>query len=171
MKKKVPNFKAPKGYFEGFMDRLKDRMEEKSPIIPEDDGFAVPEGYFEDFPDRLSEKLPQPKARVIQFKPWMYAAAAGVALLALIPWNSGAPVEEQFDLAYSELEAYWEEADLEFAAFEITEYENINLEALTVDNPEVESEELLDYLDLQLEPEDQENLLEEDLILDYDEEL
>lgn len=171
MKKKVPNFKAPKGYFEGFMDRLKDRMEEKSSIIPEDDGFSVPEGYFEDLPERLNQRLHEPKGRIVQFKPWMYAAAAGIALLALIPWNSGTADEDQFDLALSELEDYWEKADLEFAAFEIAEYENINLEALTVDSPEVKSEVLLDYLDLQLEPQDQENLLEEDLILDYDEEL
>jgi len=171
MKKKIPNFKAPEGYFEGFMDRLKDRMDEKSSIIPEDDGFAVPEGYFDHFQEHLNERLPKSTGRLIQFKPWMYAAAASIVLFALTPWNWGTAEEDPFDLAYSELESYWEEADLEFAAFEITEYENINLEALAVDNPAVESEVLQEYLELQLDLQDQETLFEEDLNLDYDEEL
>lgn len=169
MKKKVPNFKAPEGYFEGFMDRLKDRMDEKSSIIPEDDGFGVPEGYFESFGDHLQEKLPQ-QGRLIQFKPWMYAAAAGIALLLLIPFTNNEP-EQNFELAKSELEEYWEEADLEFAAFEISESSEWNPETLIVENPDLETDELQHYLEQELDLEDQEHLMEEDLILDYDEAL
>ena len=175
MKKKVPNFKAPDGYFEGFMDRLKDRMEEKNPIIPEEDGFGIPEGYFEEFGDRLKNSLPpaeQTKGRVLKFQPWMYAAAAGVALLWVL-FNQNNSVDESLDftdLAFSELEAYWEETDLEFSAFELGDWNEADLEALSAGNSELESEELLDYLELELEIEEQEHLYNTEIIQDNDEE-
>ena len=175
MKKKVPNFKAPDGYFEGFMDRLKDRMDEKSPLIPEEDGFGIPEGYFEEFGDRLQNSLPpaeQAKGRVVKFQPWMYAAAAGVALLLLLfnqNYSSDKPLDFT-DLAYTELDAYWEETELELTALELSDWDEADLEALSAETLELESEELLDYLQLELEIDEQENLYNTELILDNDEE-
>ena len=173
MKKKIPNFKAPDGYFEDFMGRLKDRMEEKSPIIPEDDGFTVPDGYFENFGERLNEVIPPSlaKSKLIKLQPWMFAAAASVALLVFIPWGSSSEEQLDFtDLAFADLEAYWEEADVELTALEINNWTEEDLELLSMDSAELESEELLEYLEMELEPEEQENLYNNDLILESDEE-
>lgn len=45
----------PEGYFEGFYDRLKDRLdaEDAQPELPVEHGFRVPEGYFRQFPERI----------------------------------------------------------------------------------------------------------------------
>ncbi len=49
-------FKTPEGYFEGLPDRLMDRISEKGPRIPENDGFRVPDGYFEGLHDKILAK-------------------------------------------------------------------------------------------------------------------
>jgi len=55
MKKNDKNnaFNTPEGYFEGFTDRLLNKIREEHAYFPGENGFKVPEGYF----DTLNKKV------------------------------------------------------------------------------------------------------------------
>lgn len=171
-KDKNNKFKTPEGYFEGFHDRLMDRIQseenpEDTSVIPKSDGFAVPKDYFEQLTEKVVSKAHPKEGKVVQLKSYrnLYYALTGVAAVLLLffglTWNSSPEIGFE-DLANAEIDAYFEDTDFDLSTFDIAEV--VPLEQI----------ELNDVLDHTL-PED--NILEylnenvgdiEDLNLDYD---
>ncbi|WP_222984490.1 hypothetical protein [Flagellimonas meishanensis] len=173
-KDKKNSFNTPEGYFEGFHDRLMDKInqeeiEEISVLIPESDGFVVPDDYFETLSEKLTVKLAKTQSgKVIQLKPYkkfFYAAAAVAAVILLIfvpTWKSDTPIAFE-DLASTEIETYLNSSALDMSSYEIAEV--ISLESLELNDvleSELEEQNILDYLNENVED-------IEELNLDYSE--
>ncbi len=159
-------FKTPEGYFERFNERLMDRIAKDSDhrIIPESDGFAVPEGYFEGLPPKIASRLKNNGAKVVQLnrhKRFFYAAAAVAAIIALaLAVNIDRSTEIEFnDLASSDITDYFENTDFNLTTNEIAELlpiEDIALSDIT--EVPLEEENILEYLDENIEDIDELNL-------------
>ncbi|SDQ66180.1 hypothetical protein [Flagellimonas zhangzhouensis] len=158
MKKDSKNrFNTPEGYFENFNERLMDRihkeeMGETGSLIPKSDGFRVPDNYFKEVTPAILSKTKEEKPKVFQLKSYSsfyYAAAAIAAIFILffnITKNTTTPDINFDDLASTELDAYFEKADLNMTSYEIAEVAAFN---------ETELNDLL-Y-----------NNLEDDIIIEY----
>ncbi|MDF0716314.1 hypothetical protein PY092_09160 [Muricauda sp. 334s03] len=154
---KKNSFNTPEGYFESFNDRLMDRIQkekaqEGGSIIPKTDGFAVPVGYFNEVTPTVLSKINTKKTKVIPLKTnrrFYYGVAAVAAIFILmfsLIWESNPEPISFDDLANAEIEAYFENTDLEMTSYEIAEV--VSLEEI----------ELNDILD---------NDLEDDIIMEY----
>lgn len=167
------NFQTPEGYFESFNERLFARLdaEEGEPntdFLPKTDGFAVPEDYFESLPTKIIEKTIESTPKVVRLQPkrrFYYSAAsvAAIFVLALLIFQNNEPAPTFEDLASSDIDAYFEENEIELSSYELAEVINIeNISVADMTEEDLQGEEILEYLD--------ENLDEiEDLNLDYDE--
>lgn len=123
--KNSENFKIPEDYFEGFENRLKEKITQDIGL-PSDSGFSVPEGYFENFEDRLLEKLDTPETKVIKLRPYKkywYTAVAVAAVLAIALYiNIGSEKELSFeDLAHTEIENYFDSYEIGLSSYEIAD--------------------------------------------------
>ncbi len=146
-------FKTPKGYFEGFNDRLMDRISEESSNIPEGEGFTLPDDYFESVHDNILNKIESEKTKVISLNPYKkyYYAVASIAAVVLIVfglnWNT--PEILTFEgLAEADIEFYFENNEYELSAYEIAEV--IPLDELEINDiltSRFEEENVIDYLD------------------------
>ncbi|WP_190809116.1 hypothetical protein [Flagellimonas sp. S3867] len=166
------NFKTPEGYFDSLHDRLMDKINQQETgtedsIIPKSDGFTVPEGYFGHLPKKIFSKIDQKEPKVIQlksYKKFYYGAAAIAAVFLLIfglNWKTETPIAFE-DLASAEIDAYFENTELDFSFYELAEVVAIdNLSFNDVLEDQLEDENILEYLD-----ENVEHI--EDLNLDYD---
>lgn len=166
------NFKTPEGYFDSFHDRLMDKINEQEmgteeSIIPKSDGFTVPKDYFEQLPEKVISKIDQKQPKVIQLKSYkkIYYGAAAIAAIFLLVfglnWKTDTPIAFE-DLASAEIDAYFENTELEFSSYELAEV--IAIDELTVNDVlenELEEDNILEYLDENVED-------IEDLNLDYD---
>ncbi len=113
--KKQSDKNIPEGYFEGFYDRLKTRMEvdEMLSSFPRTEGFGVPEGYFDSLTDRIVERIQYHDRPVYRLRPyrWM-AATAAVAAAVILIWKIGLQTDTPAsdvsfgDLASVEVEEY-----------------------------------------------------------------
>ena len=155
MKKKDKNngFKTPEGYFEGFTDRLLDKIREERTYVPGKDGFKVPEGYFDALSKKVADRTFGKKGNVVQLHPYRkyYFAAASIAAVALvilgIQWNkTDLPTFE--NLASTEIERYLEDSDLGLSSYEIAEA--IPIETLEVNDildEKLDEDNIIDYLE------------------------
>ncbi len=158
-------FKTPEGYFDTFHERLMDKINEEetaqeTSLIPKSDGFGVPDKYFDTF------KVEPEQVKVVQlksYKKFYYAAASIAALFILffgLTWKADAPITFE-DLANAELDAYFESTELNMSTYEIAEVMSLsNLEINEVFDNTLEDENILEYLDENVED-------IEDLNLDY----
>lgn len=150
------SFKTPEGYFENLSGRVLDKMDPSHELysgpIPKTDGFGVPETYFATVSQKLIAQTPLPKTiSIFSPKRYYYAAAAVVVLFVSvlvfkIYGDTSKPLNFQ-DLAYSEIDTYWEEIELDISTDEIAEA--LSLEQEQVDElfaTSLENENLLDYL-------------------------
>ncbi len=157
-KYKKEDFKTPGRYFEGFTDKLLDKIAQEDLNLPEKEGFAVPTGYFEKLDKEIVNKLSEEKQpKVIQlrsYKKYYYAVASVAAVLLLIfviPWNSNRALTFD-DLAKTEIEAYFENTDLELSSYELAEalpVEDLQVEDFLENT--VDEENIMDYLDENLD--------------------
>lgn len=151
-------FKTPEGYFEGFTDKLLDRIStskdnQHNPLLPKSDGFIVPDTYFEGLNSNIQEKLNQDKTKVIPLNPrpkYLYYAAAVAALILMaigIRFTNSA--EPSFEgLAKAEIEIYFENTDFDLSTYEIAEVIPVDdLEISDVLENQFEEENIIDYLD------------------------
>ena len=172
-KKDEHNFKTPEGYFESFNERLMQRLqneeaEEKLSFLPKSDGFKTPKAYFEGVEDEVLSKLTEKKGKVITLRPYrkyLYGATAVAAALILffnLNLETQTPVAFE-DLASAEIDAYLENTELDLTSYELAELVSIEEVALTdvLDVP-LESENILDYLDENIEDIEELNLNFED---------
>ena len=162
---KENKFKTPEGYFDTFNKRLLDKISKEESLIPKKDGFGVPDKYFSSLHTQIAEKLNTEEPKVISlklYKKFYYAAASIAAVLILGFWlNQNNKVELNFeDLATAELDAYFEENDLDLSSYEIVDYvslENINLTDITEKN--IEENTILEYLDENVDELDDLNII------------
>lgn len=158
-KDKKNNFQTPEGYFESFNDRLMDRIhdeevKEAESRIPKTDGFVVPDGYLDGLTPTILSKSVEKEPKVISFKPnrnFYYGAAAVAALLVLlfgINWNPNTEPISFDDLANAEIEAYFEQTDLDMSSYEIAEVFSVtDIQLNDVLSDDLEDDILMDYLD------------------------
>lgn len=168
-KDKKNSFNTPEGYFESFHERLMDKINkegnETESIIPKSDGFAVPEGYFNGVTEKVLSKTTGNQGKVIQLKSYrkFYYGAAVAAVFLLIfglNWKSDTPIDFE-DLANTEIDAYFENTEIDMTSYEIAELVPLeNLELNDVLENDIEAENILEYLDENVED-------IEDLNLDY----
>ncbi|MEM9363703.1 MAG: hypothetical protein AAGA43_13780 [Bacteroidota bacterium] len=172
-KKDEHNFKTPEGYFDSFNERLMQRLqdeeaEEKLSFLPESDGFKTPTAYFEGVEDEVLSKLREEQPKVITLRPYrkyLYGATAVAAALILffsLNVETESPIAFE-DLASAEIDAYLENTELDLTSYELAELVSIEEVALTdvIDTP-LESENILDYLDENIEDIEELNLNFED---------
>lgn len=166
------NFKTPEGYFEGFSDRLLDRIsnannDPKSSLLPESDGFSLPDGYFDSLnksiQDRLNDNAPKVIALNSRRKLYYYAAAAvaaiGLLAIGLRTNNTSEPTFE--GLANTEIEEYFEFNDLGLTTYEIAEVIPVDeLDISDIMDDKLEEENIIDYLDNSIENIEELNLTE-----------
>lgn len=152
-------FNIPKDYFNSFEDKLKDRIFKEDSLIPKNDGFGIPESYFEQLQAQLTAKVEEEKStpKVIPlypYKKFLAIAASIAALLVLavgINWNNDDTLSFT-DLANSEIEAYFNDTEIDLSSDEIAEVLPIDgYEINDFVKPEMTEENLLDYLNENVE--------------------
>ncbi|WP_340063872.1 hypothetical protein [Ascidiimonas aurantiaca] len=145
-------FKLPNGYFDDVEERLIERWDSK---IPKETGFSVPENYFETLSETLQNKVfsrQNQQGRMISLfrsKKYTYIATAIAACLIVLlymkiyhtkatGWN---------DVALYELENYIAQGHSELNAYDyVTIFNDVDLNTLTLQGSEINSDELIDYL-------------------------
>jgi len=162
-KKNKKNFKTPEGYFEGFSDRLLDRMSDikdnqESSLLPKSDGFKLPDGYFDSLNKNIQEKLNDDIPKVIALnkrrKFYYYVAAAVAAIVLLtIGIRTNAIDEYTFEsLAKTEIEDYFNNTELGLSSYEIAEVIPVDeLEISDILDNKIEEKNIIDYLDNSIE--------------------
>lgn len=152
-------FSTPKGYFDSFEESLRDRLAKESSSIPQQEGFRVPSSYFEDFQSKLTARLEEEKTvpKVIQFTPFrkfmtIAASIAAVTFLAIgINWGNSEELSFT-DLANSEIEAYFDDNELDLSSDEIAEVLPVDTyEINDFVQPQLNEDNLLDYLNENVE--------------------
>jgi len=167
MKKKHKNnaFKTPENYFEGFNDRLFDRLGEDKIELPKNDGFKVPQGYFDTLNKDLTNRLQQTAVtKVLKLHPYRtyyYAAAALAVLFVLVlGFQQFQDKELSFDsLANSDIENYLDNTDLGLSSYEIAEV--AVLDEMAIENileDQLIEENIMEYLDENVDDFDELNL-------------
>jgi hypothetical protein len=158
-KKNKKDFKTPKGYFEGFTDRLLDKMSsmegnQEESILPEKEGFKLPDGYFDSLNKNIQEKLNDEVPKVIALnrrrKFYYYVAAAVAAIVLLtVGIQTNMNQEPTFEnLAKTEIEDYFNNTDLGLSTYEIAEVIPVDeLEISDITDNQIEDENIIDYLD------------------------
>jgi len=113
--KKPTDKRIPEGYFEGFYDSLKERMEVDEMLrdFPRTEGFGMPDGYFENLPDRIEQRIQDKDRPVFRLHPYhQIAAATAIAAAVLLVWIIGLQTDTKGtdtgfrDLASAEVEEY-----------------------------------------------------------------
>lgn len=162
-------FKTPEGYFDGLADKLIDKLSEpdsyrEGSVLPEKEGFVVPENYFDTLKESIDDKINREKTKVVQLNPYRkyYFAAASIAAVALVifglSWNTkGAPPE--WDITATDVEAYFEDNDLELSSYEIAEVIAVDeLEINDILETQLNEENVIDYLNDNIDDFDELNL-------------
>ncbi|MCW5517053.1 hypothetical protein [Muriicola sp. Z0-33] len=162
---KNSGFKTPENYFEGFNDRLSERLKEDESTLPENAGLKVPEGYFDSLNEQITDKLQQTTStKVVKLYPHRkyYLAAAAIAALFILVLGiqQFGDKELTFDsLANSDIENYLDNTDLGLSSYEIAEV--VALDDIAIDNileHELIEESIIDYLDENVDDFDELNL-------------
>ena len=163
------DFKTPEGYFEGFTDKLMDRIStqkdnQRDPLSSKSGGFIVPDAYFEGLNSKILKKLDQDETKVIPLNPrakyLYYAAAIAAVVLLTIGIRYTQSAEPTFEsLAKTEIEDYFEHTASGFSTYEIAEVIPVDdLEISDVLENEFEDENIIDYLDNSLDDFEELNL-------------
>lgn len=175
-KDKENSFNTPEGYFESFNNRLMDRIQkeeakEDGSIIPKTDGFVVPNDYFDEVTPVVLSKINSKEPKVIPLKTnrrFYYGIAAVAAIFLLIfslTWESNPEPITFDDLANAEIEAYFDNTDLEMTTYEIAEVVSMEeIELNDILDDELEDDIIMEYLDENVDDIEELNL--EDI--DYD---
>lgn len=166
-KDKKNSFNTPEGYFENFNERLMGRIEKEvhsESIIPKSDGFSVPENYFDEITPKIMSKTSQRDGKIIQLNPFRrfyYGTAAVAAVFIVIfgfNWKSNEPIVFD-DLANTEIDAYFESNDLNISTYELAELVSLeNVELNDILDQDLDAENILEYLDENLDDFEELNL-------------
>lgn len=157
-------FKTPEGYFDGLTDKLMDKLSEDSSVLPKKEGFVVPENYFDALKESIDDKINREETKVVQLNPYRkyYFAVASIAAIALVIFGlnlntKGAPPE--WDITAADVEAYFEDNDLELSSYEIAEVIPVDeLEINDILENQLNEENVIDYLNDNIDDFDELNL-------------
>lgn len=166
MKKNKNNpFKTPEGYFDSFQENLMDKVSKKESVVPKETAFKVPEAYFDMFHAELMERLDS-ETKVVPLYPvkkviaLVASIAAIVVLFFGLNWSKTTAVSFG-DLANTDIEAYFENNELDLTTYEIAEVLPVsNTELSDILNSPIEDEQLLDYLNENINELDELNLID-----------
>jgi len=145
-------FKLPEGYFDSVEERLIERWDSK---IPGDTGFSVPEGYFETLSETLQEKITPEKnnrGRVISLfrgKKLAYVVSTIAACLTVLLYIKlyDTNTTKWSDVALSEMENYIAQGHVKLNAYDYAAiFNDVDLDTLTLQEFEINTDELIDYL-------------------------
>ncbi len=168
-KKDEHNFKTPEGYFDSFHDRLIQKMnqdgeKEELSFLPKSDGFVTPKNYFETLEPQILLKVGKKETKVITLKSYRryFYGAAAIAAVFLVFFGLNLRSDDSVafeDLASTEIDAYLEYNEIDLSSYELAELVSIEESELTdvVETP-LESENILEYLDENIEDIDELNL-------------
>ncbi len=166
---KQKGFKTPKGYFEGFTDKLLHNIDKEASSMPKEDGFRVPDNYFEKLSREILQKLDQQETKVKVLHPYRkyyYAAASIAAILVLVitlQFNKGEGITFE-DLANSDIESYFDNNELGLTSYELAEVLAINeLEISDILETQLNEENIIDYLDDNIDDFEELNLENDEL--------
>lgn len=162
-KNKNNPFKTPEGYFDSFQENLMDKLTKDEPVIPKETAFKVPDGYFDIFNEKLMERLDD-ETKVVPLYPvkkviaLVASMAAVVVLFFGINWNKSTTVSFG-DLANRDIEAYFENNEFGLTSYEIAEVIPVSdTELSDIMNSSIEDEQILDYLNENINELDELNL-------------
>ena len=163
-KRKNSGFKTPEGYFEGFTDDVLNKMSKEASSLPNKEGFKIPEGYFDNLNKEVLEKITEKESKVINLKPYrkyFYAAASVAAILLLvlgIQWRDQSSFTFD-DLARTDIEMYLEDNELGLSSYELAEVLlTEEFEVNDILNSELDDENIIDYLEDNIDDIDELNL-------------
>jgi len=163
-KRKNSGFKTPEGYFEGFTDDLLNKMSKEASSLPNKEGFKIPEGYFDNLNKEVLEKITEKESKVINLKSYrkyFYVAASVAAILLLvlgIQWRDQSSFTFD-DLARTDIEMYLEDNELGLSSYELAEVLlTEEFEVNDILNSEVDDENIIDYLEDNIDDIDELNL-------------
>lgn len=149
---KKKDFSVPEGYFENASQRFLSKIEAKHSKT-ENDGLIVPSGYFEAFNERILRKINKPETKVVQlhpFKKYYYAAAIAAVIVLFFGLQFNKDKEPAFsfnDLAYSDIETYFESNRFGLTSYEIAEFIPVDqLEINDILTNRLNEENILEYL-------------------------
>lgn len=166
------DFKIPEGYLDGFTDKLMERIstsegDQEARMLPKSDGFKIPDNYFDGLHSNIIEKLEEEEKKVITLKPWrnnLYYAAASVAaaILLTIALQYNQSSEPTFEsLAKADIEEYFDQTDFGFSTYEIAEVIPVDdLEVADILEYQFNEENIIDYLDDDIDNIEELNLLD-----------
>jgi len=161
-KNKGEDFKLPEDYFANFNARLQERMkaeaeDEVLSFLPKSDGFKAPDGYFDQLTEQLKQRLAPRETKIINLRTYRkvgYSVAAVAAIFILVfvlrP-TSETPIEFS-DLANAEIASYFEDTQWDVTTAQLAEVipvEEVELADLV--ETDLESENILEYLDENIE--------------------
>ena len=134
-------------------------------MFPKETAFRVPEAYFDTFQVKLIERLGG-ETKVVPLYPvkkviaLVASIAAVVVLFFGINWNKTTVVSFG-DLANTDIEAYFENNELDLTSYEIAEVIPVaDTELSDILNSSIEDEQLLDYLNENINELDELNLID-----------
>jgi hypothetical protein len=163
-KSKNSGFRTPKGYFEHFTDDLLDKMSKETSGLPKKDGLKVPEGYFDNLDKKILKKVTEKESKVIRLKSYKkyFLAAASVAAILILVLSIQERGQSSFtfdDLARTDIENYLEENELGLSSYELAEVLlTEELEVNDILNSELDDENIIDYLEDNIDDIDELNL-------------
>lgn len=148
-------FKTPEGYFENFSESLDDTLRLEKLNVPKETGHNVPEDYFDGLTQEVLSKVAPAKTKVVSLNNRFYYAAASIAAVLMVGFIFNMSVKEKpsFDtIASTAIEDYYDDYVHDFNDDELAEL--LPMEAVSVNdvlNTEINQEEIVDYLDIQIE--------------------
>ena len=150
-------FKTPEGYFENFSDALEDKLSIDKLNLSKEDGFTIPENYFDTLHGKILDKIDAGETKVIPLNPYKkyYYAAASIAAVFILGFvlNMNTNEAPSFDtVASTDIEDYFDNYVYDFNDDELAEL--LSMQAVSVNdvlNTEINQEEIVDYLDSQIE--------------------
>ncbi|NAS30272.1 hypothetical protein GTQ40_04765 [Flavobacteriaceae bacterium R38] len=152
---KKDDFKVPEKYFEGFENRLFEKIHDLEHSIPKKEGFKVPEKYFESFEENLFRKYNTPETskviRLKKYKSYYYIVtgiAASLVLFLMIRFFTPTDQLNFATLEHEEIENYLYANESSLNAYDIVqEFNDMELKEISLtDEILEEDDELIDYL-------------------------
>ena len=126
-------------------------------FLPKSDGFKAPHGYFDQLAEKLKQKLTPKETKVLNLRTYRkvgYSVAAVAAIFILVfalRSPSETPIEFS-DLATTEIASYFEATQWDVPTAELAEIIPVDeVELADLVETDLESENILEYLDENIE--------------------
>jgi hypothetical protein len=159
---KKEGFKVPEAYFEGLSGEIMAKL--NTADLPESEGFKAPDGYFDSLGKEVLAREHASTVKVIKlasYKKYLYAAASVAAVVLLVfgwPWQAKQGIDFG-DIGSGELEAYFDDNTKGLSTYEIAEVFPVeDLELNDILERNLDDENIVDYLDANIDDIDELNL-------------